>query len=182
MNITRKYLLNVKTIRAILAELAKLAGLTYSPDLVTIEIAVARHRRPTTLPSGKMAIYMFFHRGICLKVGRAYANSKARYVSHHYDPKSSRSNLAKSILKHRYDYEFIPSGSAHIGKWIENNMDRINILLLDDLGTYYLSLVEAFFQCYLQPRYEGFKKQKKYPPGPIRVAVLKKTRRSIEQG
>lgn len=55
---------------------------------------------PTTLREGKKGVYVFLlDKNVCLKVGKANSNSKARWNSHHYSvDKSTPSTLTKSIL------------------------------------------------------------------------------------
>lgn len=78
------------------------------PVAVEIEPQIAMHQ-PPSLCSGKCAAYVFSlsddygapapagpHR--VLKVGRVGPNSNARFQSQHYSPRSSRSNLANSLL------------------------------------------------------------------------------------
>ena len=115
---------------------------------------------PTSLPEGKMAVYLFFYKNECLKIGKAGPNSNARYLSQHYSPKSSQSNLAKSLLE---DVKFPVKNlnEENIGDWIKQNVRRINILLDKDLNIYILNLIEAFTQLYFHPKYEGFDTQKK---------------------
>jgi len=42
----------------------------------------------------------------CQKLG-SKALSQARYTSQHYNPKSSNSNLAKSLLKYRDEFDLM---------------------------------------------------------------------------
>ena len=77
---------------------AKLAGLSVAANEISVEVLPAPHTPPTRLPKGKMAVYAFMLGGECLKVGKVGARSTARYVSQHYLPRSSRSNLARSLL------------------------------------------------------------------------------------
>ena len=115
---------------------------------------------PTCLPEGKMAVYIFFYKNECLKIGKAGPNSNTRYLSQHYIPKSSQSNLAKSLLA---DDKFPVKtlNEENIGDWIKQNVRRINILVDKDLNIYILNLIEAFTQLYFHPKYEGFETQKK---------------------
>jgi hypothetical protein len=47
-----------------------------------------------------------------------------------------------------------------IGRWIRENIDRVNFLVDARLGVPVLTLLESFLQCRLKPRYEGFKSQR----------------------
>jgi len=113
---------------------------------------------PTSLPEGKMAVYTFFYKNECLKIGKAGPNSNARYLSQHYNPKSSQSNLAKSLLADE-KFPVKTFNEENIGDWIKQNIRRINILVDKDLNIYILNLIEAFAQLYFHPRYEGFDTQ-----------------------
>ena len=140
--------------------IAELAGLEAKRDDIQIEMLTAPHTPPSALPKGMMAVYVFFWRTQCLKVGKVGPKSQARYTSQHYSPKSSNSNLAKSILK-----DVLPLGidgitDQTVGNWIKHNTDRVNFLVPESLGIPLLSLLEAFLQCRLKPRFEGFDTQK----------------------
>jgi hypothetical protein len=116
---------------------------------------------PRPLPEGKMAVYMFFYEGKCLKVGKAGPNSNARYASQHYLPGAAKSNLADSVLS---DKEFLGSlpesiNVNNIGGWLKRKTHRINVLLDKTLGPFVLNFAEAFFQACFKPKYEGFKSQ-----------------------
>lgn len=117
--------------------------------------------KPKKLPKGKMAIYMFYYeKDKCfLKIGKANKNSNARYSSHHYNPNSSNSNLAKSIVKD--DELFCDINNDNVKDFIINELTRVNILLDEDLGMFVLNLVESLFQYKFQPKYEGFESQRR---------------------
>ena len=135
-------------------EVARLSGISLSPRDIHVEILRAPHS-PSTLPPGKMAVYVFLLGDECLKVGKAGPNSGPRYLFQHYNPDSSRSNLAKSLLK---EHPHLTKES--VGDWIKNHTDRINFLLDQRVGIPALSLLEVFLQCRLRPRYEGFESQR----------------------
>jgi hypothetical protein len=48
----------------------------------------------------------------------------------------------------------------NVGTWIKTNTERVNFLIPESLGIPLLSLLEAFLQCRLKPRFEGFDTQK----------------------
>ncbi|MEK7731657.1 MAG: hypothetical protein AAB363_07350, partial [Planctomycetota bacterium] len=115
------------------------------------------------LPTCKFAVYVFSRGTMILKVGKVGANSGARYTSQHYNPKSSESNLAKSILDdcNRSNlFNLTHVDETNVGGLIKENIDRVNLLMDERLGVPLLSLLEAFLQCHLKPRYEGFKSQR----------------------
>jgi len=139
---------------------ARLAGVELPNGAITIENLAAPHVPPTKLPSGKLAVYVFSKGADVFKVGKVGANSQARYTSQHYNPGSSNSNLAKSILADRERLGLGAIDDAGVGRWIRENVDRVNFLLDERLGVPVLTLLETFLQCRLKPRYEGFKSQR----------------------
>jgi len=141
-------------------KVAKLAGVEVSNNSITVEKLDSPHSPPTSLPSGKMAVYVFMWNNQCLKVGKVGQKSQARYTSHHYDPKRSNSNLAKSILVHKKKLSLADLTDSTIGDWIKSNTNRINFILDQNLGVPVLSLMESFLQCRLKPRFEGFDSQR----------------------
>jgi hypothetical protein len=148
-----------KIVRGKLQQLATLADLKIALDKIEIK---AEHSRP--LPASKMAVYAFFHGPQYLKIGKVGPKSNARYASQHYNPDSSNSNLAKSILEcppETADVSVIDR--SNVGDWIKRNTTRINILLPADWGIRFLTLAEAFLQCWLKPKYEGFESQRDKP-------------------
>jgi len=114
---------------------------------------------PTPLAPGTMGVYAFLYGDRFLKIGKAGPNSNARFQSHHYNPHSSQSNLAKSILR---DMEMAQFGLTEngIGSWIKANCRRIDILLDQSLGYFALELVEAMLHFIYEPKYEGFNSQR----------------------
>lgn len=152
--------INAQAIVQDFGQAARLAGIELRPSEISVEELPAPHRA-TGLPAGHMAVYVFCFKGRILKVGKAGPNSDARYRSQHYNPGSSASNLAASILKNP-----APVGNAavdidSVGDWIRNNTDRVNFILDEALGVDVLTLLESFVQCRLSPAYEGFASQRK---------------------
>jgi len=138
----------------------QLAGVYIPNDSIIVEELHAPHSPPTSLPSDKMAVYVFTWGDKCLKVGKVGPRSQARYISQHYNPNSSNSNLAKSILKHKDALGLRDLTESSVGVWIKKNTDRINFIFDNDLGIPVLSLMESFLQCRLRPRFEGFESQR----------------------
>jgi hypothetical protein len=106
-----------------------------------------------------MAVYVFLWRDECLKVGKAGPRSQARYVSQHYNPASSPSNLARSVLEHKADLGLSHLDESTVGGWVRANTTRINFLMDRAFGVAALGLLESFLQCRLKPRIEGFESQ-----------------------
>lgn len=114
---------------------------------------------PKSLMPGKMGVYVFIYGDQFLKIGKAGPMSKARFLSHHYNPHSSLSNLAASILM---DMEMALLGITGntVGSWIKTNCRRIDIFLDISLGYFTLELVEAILHYKYKPKYEGFVSQR----------------------
>jgi len=146
----------VNTIIAVI----RLTGLKISDDQIEILDRGCPHKQPT-LPTGKMGIYIFNYNGRFLKIGKAGTKSNARFSSQPYNPNSSQSNLAKSILNDD-EMEQLELDEKNIKNWILGNTRRIDILLDGKLSIFVLTLVEAFLHCKYQPEYEGFKSQRRY--------------------
>ena len=82
----------------IILELSSILGKPISADKFEI-VDLGLPHKPTSLPKGKMGIYMFLYDNKFLKIGKAGPKSNARFYSQHYNPKSARSTLAASILQ-----------------------------------------------------------------------------------
>ena len=141
-------------------QVAELAGFSLAARDVTVESLTAPHRPPTRLPPGKMAVYLFDHRGRVLKVGKAGPNSNARYTSQHYSPGAAQSTLAASLLKRGAEIGVRGVTESTVGHWIRMNTDRHNFLLDGDYPIRLLTLLESFLQCRLDPVFEGFRNQR----------------------
>ena len=153
-------MIEVNQLIADFASVAGLAGVSIPDSDVTSEVLRKPHVPPTALPPGKMAVYVFLWCDSCLKVGKVGPRSQARYTSQHYNPNSSNSNLAKSILKQGLDLGLPSLSDTTVGNWIKTETDRVNFLLDQKLGIPVLSLMESFLQCRLRPKFEGFSSQK----------------------
>lgn len=140
-------------------KVAELSGVELPTNALNYEVLPAPHLPPSSIPLGAMAVYVFSWNGHCLKVGKVGAKSHARYTSQHYNSKSSNSNLSKSLLKTCENLN-IDITEETVGAWIKNNVDRINYHLDEKCGIRTLSLFEAFLQCRLKPKFEGFDSQK----------------------
>jgi hypothetical protein len=134
---------------------SKLAGHPISLGKDDVEFLHAPHQQPKTLPDGKMAVYGFWWNGTWLKIGTVGANSAARYTSQHYNPRSSRSNLAKSLSEDRAMHLTAEFDVNEPGAWIRSNTHRVNILVPKQVGLKTLALLEAFLHVLFNPRYEG---------------------------
>ncbi|MDR2624478.1 MAG: hypothetical protein LBC39_07975 [Methanobrevibacter sp.] len=151
MNIADKY-------KQIVLEILSKKELDNSFDeLVQIKDFGCPHERPKNLSDRKMVVYSFIHKNKFLKIGYVGEKSKARYTSQHYNPESSKSNLAKSVIE---DKE-IELDERNIGEWIEKNCQRVDIILDGKLGYVTGNILEAALQYHFEPKYE--KNIVKYP-------------------
>jgi len=142
-------------VRESFTKVSELANFQIDIDDIEVEILMAGNTHvPTRLKQGYMAAYIFKNDDICFKVGKVGARSNARYQFQHYNPYSSRSNLARSILNDN-DLNLNFENQNNVGEWIKNNITRINLLLHEKHKIFLLNLLEAFLQCRLKPRYEG---------------------------
>jgi len=141
-------------------EVARLAGISLRASAVTIQRLSSPHKQPAALPAGKCAVYIFLWKGQCLKVGKAGPKSHARYTSQHYNYASSQSNLSKSLFASRESLALHELSEAESGSWIKANTERVNLLIDAACGMPVLTLLEAFVQCRLSPRFEGFESQR----------------------
>lgn len=114
---------------------------------------------PCSLPKGKMGIYSFYYNGDFLKIGKVGPKSNARFLSQHYNPNSSKSNLARSILNDNKMAK-LNLTEQNISEWIKNNCQRVDIILDESLGIFTLELIEAVLHYKYKPLYEGFSSQK----------------------
>ncbi len=137
-----------------------MAGATLSREATKVQVSNSPHNPPSSLPTNKMAVYVFFWGDQCLKVGKAGPKSQPRYTSQHYNPGSNGSNLAKSVLKYGREMGLSGVGEDNVGEWIRQNTSRVNILIDVAAGERILGLLESFLQCRFQPRFEGFKSDK----------------------
>ncbi|MCX6566899.1 MAG: hypothetical protein NTW38_10860 [Candidatus Aminicenantes bacterium] len=144
---------------------AEQASIGITQDSIDFEFHAAPHEQPSILPAGMVAIYWFSLNRTCLKVGQAGAKSSPRYTSQHYNPGSTDSNLAKSILKHREMIASIVPDSQRaavislsestVGTWMKAHLTRCNLLVDKSFGRPALSFLETFVQARLQPLFEG---------------------------
>jgi len=139
---------------------ASLAGAHLAESEIEVETLNAPHRPPSRLPAGKMAVYVFSYGDTVLKVGKAGPNSGARYTSQHYNAASAPSTLAASLLKGSEEIGVSGLTVESAGDWIKKNTHRTNFLMKTESGVPVLTLLEAFLQCKLKPRFEGFASQR----------------------
>lgn len=133
---------------------ASLARTALQPEELLVEYLEAPHRPPRRLPSGKMAVYGFWHDGEWLKIGLAGPKSNARYKSQDYNPNSAGSNLAKSLMNDSRMSGIPDFNRSAPGDWIRSATCRVNILLDAKHDLLLLALLEAFLHLRLNPRYE----------------------------
>jgi len=146
-------------------DVARISGVPLSRHKIKLEILSVPHHRPTRLPTGKKAIYIFRCNECCLKIGKANPGSQARFTSQHYKPGRAPSTLAESILNSKgllksklpstMHVEIDRLSERDIESWIENNTTRYHFFVDADVDDLVLSLFEVFAQCRLKPLFEG---------------------------
>ncbi len=146
-------------IKTAFQQAAALAGVPIPLSEIEVQFSTAPHTPPTSLPTGKFAVYVFMFGNRCLKVGKAGPKSAARFCSHHYGANRAPSTLVKSLLKNQEAIGVSGFDDTNVGAWICQHTVRVNFLIPSKYGVFALSLLEAFVQCRLQPKFEGFASQ-----------------------
>lgn len=107
------------------------------------------------IPDNLMIIYIFKYNDEYLKIGKANGkNRNKRPNIYHYNPDSCPSNLAKFILKDKYLYNSNLT-KDNIKDWMINNLQRIDILIDNELGVLFLNYLESALHYTYNPKYEG---------------------------
>jgi hypothetical protein len=141
-------------------EVARLSGFDIRPTAILHEVLAAPHR-PRSLPKGKQAAYVFSLAppgATVLKVGKVGPRSNARFLSQHYNPSSSQSNLARSLLAHPETWEQLGIAALDegtVGDWLKTHTARDHFFLGAKQSETLLSLLEAFLHGRLRPLFEG---------------------------
>jgi hypothetical protein len=104
-----------------------LAGVPIRLDELQVEFLPAPHKQPSSLPSGKMAIYAFWSNDEWLKIGKAGSNSGPRYISQHYTG-SAMSTLAGSLANDIHMNDVEGFDKLKPGEWIKKSTSRVNML------------------------------------------------------
>jgi len=141
-------------------QVAGLSGFAIGAEAVTHEVLPAPHE-PHTLPKGNQAVYVFSLAppgSTVLKVGKVGPRSNPRFVSQHYNPNSSRSNLAKSLLQHQETWHRLgitTLDEATVGDWLKTHTTRDHFYLDAGQSKLLLNLLETFLHGRLRPLFEG---------------------------
>jgi hypothetical protein len=158
--------MNTDELKKDFLEVARIARTPVAESDLFIERLGVPHTA-TNLRKGTVAAYIFLLGDRCLKVGKAGPNSNARFLSQHYNPASSRSNLATSILNNKERVAGLAPPNLReaigtlddstISQWIKDNTTRINFFMpaKPTNAAFVLNLLEAFLQCRLCPEFEG---------------------------
>ena len=144
---------NPDQLREDFLRVARVAGIDMQPEDIDIETLEMPHR-PTPLPAGKIAVFVFSDTDRVLKVSKVGPNSNARYQSQHYGVNRAPSTLARSLLnddddavrRHRLNEE-------NVGKWIKQNTDRVNFILDESYYGRTLDRLKDFVLDRLRPVY-----------------------------
>ncbi len=158
MTIPRRY----AKVKSDVVQVAELAGISIPLSDIEVQFFAAPHHPPGSLPSGRLAVYVFMFANRCLKVGKAGSKSAARFCNHHYGSKAP-STLAKSLMKRQASLGVTGLDDANVKAWICEHTSRVNFLIPAKYDPFALSLLEAFVQCRLQPEFEGFASQRVQP-------------------
>lgn len=153
---------STSTKRFMIDDLIKAINLTghkFEKKDIEINDCGYRHTNIQKLKANEMAVYTFAKDELFLKVGKVYKNSNMRYCYQHYRPNSSNSNLAKSLLND-LDYFNNNLNENSISDWIKENTTRFNLIIDSRHGIFVLNFIESFLHLCLQPKYEGFKKNR----------------------
>lgn len=141
-----------------LVQIAYMAGIEIDNKQINVIDRGCPHNAEG-LPKGNMGIYMFKYNNEYLKIGKVGSKSNARFLSQHYNPNSSKSNLAKTIINSEHFYKY-NLNNENVGEWIKSNVHRVDILIDENLGIFVLNLFESFLHCKYKPKYEGYSSQK----------------------
>ena len=141
-------------------QVAAHAGISIPLSDIEVQFFAAPHHPPSSLPTGKLAVYIFMLADRCLKVGKAGPKSAARFCSQHYGIRAP-STLAKSLMKRQAAIDVTGLDESNVKTWICEHTARVNFLIPSQYGVFALSLLEAFVQCRLRPEFEGFASQRR---------------------
>lgn len=144
------------------------AGLVSSPPAWAHEVLMAPHTPPKAPPPGWTAVYVFSlsedagarcpaGANRVLKVGKVGANSAPRFQYQHYSPRSSRSNLARSLIAERVLWPWL--GVEHLDEasvkpWMLRCLDREHVLIPPENAGLERD-VERYFRGRFGPVFEG---------------------------
>lgn len=134
---------------------AALAGVSIPLSKIEVQFSAAPHCPPQSLPTGKLAVYVFMFGDRCLKVGKVGPKSAARFCSQHYGANRAPSTLAKSLLKNQGAIGVSGLDDTNVETWICQHTSRVNFLIPSTYSVFALSLLEVFLQCRLRPEFEG---------------------------
>lgn len=132
----------------------QLANMPMCREEFELELLEAPHKPPSSLPSGKVAIYGFWGDGEWLKIGMVGAKSQARYTSQHYSIGGAPSTLVASLFNDPHMRDVVDFNIESPGDWIRSSCSRVNILISAQHSRQMLALLEAFLHVRLRPRYE----------------------------
>lgn len=141
----------------IIESLTQKLGYEITDNDYIIEDLGCPHEKPHTLREGYNAVYIFAYGPESeyefLKIGKANANSVARFTSQHYGF-SAPSTLAKSLCN---DQRFTALGvdEENVKEWMLQNLHRVNIYIKEQCGKAATELVESVLHYAFRPRFEG---------------------------
>ena len=144
------------------AEFVNLTGV----ECTAVYMEMGESHIPTTLSKSEKGVYVFLYGNYFFKVGKAGANSQARWNSHHYNlDKKTPSTFPKSIKKDTSRFKhFFPAekhseidnlSRGNVKDWIRNNISRMEFKISSNESDFALDLLESLLQFRLMPEYEG---------------------------
>lgn len=103
---------------------------------------------------GQPYVYLFYHKTKkqFLKIGKAGPNSQNR-IYQHYNPGSSGSNLAASLLG-SIEFNAEINGISEVGPWIQSNTLLYLLIIMNKKDRFLLNFLEAFLHLKLNPLFE----------------------------
>ena len=149
----------------IITEISRVLGKEIDINRIKFISSEKEHSNPK-FEKGYMYIYSFWHDDFHqpLKIGKAGPKSKRRYERSHYDPESSKSCLAGSLVNDEYFSNKYNINKDNVSVWMHENLQCLNIRIPFDVDNgfdyFTLELIEAILHYKYEPYFEGCKSQR----------------------
>lgn len=160
----------------VISQISKILGREIDTDRLKFIFSTKGHENPK-FEKGYMYIYSFWHDDFYepLKIGKAGPKSKRRYERSHYDPESSKSCLAGSLVNDEYFSTKYNLNKDNVSSWMHENLQRINIQVPFDVDSgfdyFTLELIEVILHYKYKPYFEGCKSQRA-PKNEVDITTL----------
>lgn len=154
-----------KEMHDIISEVSKYLGKEIDMSKLEFKFDDKGHDNPK-FEKGYMYVYSFWHDDFQqpLKIGKAGPKSKRRYERSHYNPESSKSCLAGSLVNDDYFSNKYDINMKNVDEWMHTNLQRLNIQIPFDVDNgfdyFTLELIEAILHYKYEPYFEGCKSQR----------------------